>query len=141
MATRRRRGPTRAPHATGRPAGARRERVLEAHDRAAADPHAAALLHESADALPHDGQLDVRRPSPCRPSHPFVPQVKELFRETISGHTCDRRGTKSYIHSAFPTYTFEDGYRGERHACGRRCTARPTPTRISTARRWSTTCF
>jgi broad specificity phosphatase PhoE len=41
--------------------------------------------------------------------HPFVPEVKELLRETISGHTCDRRGSKTYIHTAFPTYTFEDG--------------------------------
>jgi hypothetical protein len=39
-----------------------------------------------------------------------VPQVKELFRETISGHTCDRRGSKTYIHSAFPSYTFEAGF-------------------------------
>jgi broad specificity phosphatase PhoE len=42
--------------------------------------------------------------------HPFVPEVKELLRETISGHTCDRRSSKTYIHTAFPTYTFEDGF-------------------------------
>ena len=42
---------------------------------------------------------------------PFVPQVKELFRESISGHTCDRRSSKSYIHANFPTYTFEAGFR------------------------------
>ena len=42
--------------------------------------------------------------------HPFVPEVKELFRETISGHTCDRRSNKTYIHNGFPTYTFEAGF-------------------------------
>lgn len=42
--------------------------------------------------------------------HPFVPEVKELFRETISGHTCDRRSNKTYIHDNFPTYTFEAGF-------------------------------
>ena len=43
-------------------------------------------------------------------SHPFLPTVKEFFREGISGHTCDRRGTKSYIQSAFPTYKIEPGF-------------------------------
>jgi broad specificity phosphatase PhoE len=38
---------------------------------------------------------------------PFIPTVKELFREGISGHTCDRRGTKTYIHNAFPSYKIE----------------------------------
>ncbi|KAL9602144.1 MAG: hypothetical protein Q9219_002008 [cf. Caloplaca sp. 3 TL-2023] len=42
--------------------------------------------------------------------HPFVPTVKEFFREGISGHTCDRRGSKSYIQSAFPTYIIEPGF-------------------------------
>ncbi|OCK82547.1 phosphoglycerate mutase-like protein [Lepidopterella palustris CBS 459.81] len=42
--------------------------------------------------------------------HPFVPQVKELFREGISGHTCDRRSSKTYIHDSFPWYTFEAGF-------------------------------
>ncbi|KAI4228604.1 MAG: hypothetical protein L6R40_008115 [Gallowayella cf. fulva] len=42
--------------------------------------------------------------------HPFVPTVEELFREGISGHTCDRRGTKSYIQSAFPKYKIEPGF-------------------------------
>lgn len=41
---------------------------------------------------------------------PFVPEVKELFREGISGHTCDRRGSKTYIHRAFPSYTIEPGF-------------------------------
>lgn len=42
--------------------------------------------------------------------HPFVPIVKEFFREGISGHTCDRRGTKSYIQGAFPNYQIEAGF-------------------------------
>jgi len=42
--------------------------------------------------------------------HPFVPEVKELFREGISGHTCDRRGSKTYIHDSFPSYTIEPGF-------------------------------
>ncbi|KAL8637835.1 MAG: hypothetical protein Q9228_004943 [Teloschistes exilis] len=42
--------------------------------------------------------------------HPFIPTVKEFFREGISGHTCDRRGSKSYIQSAFPTYKIEAGF-------------------------------
>ncbi|KAH9213634.1 histidine phosphatase superfamily [Leptodontidium sp. 2 PMI_412] len=41
---------------------------------------------------------------------PFVPTVKEFFREGISGHTCDRRSTKSYIQSTFPSYAIEEGF-------------------------------
>lgn len=41
---------------------------------------------------------------------PFIPTVKELFREGISGHTCDRRGTKTYIHDAYPAYKIEAGF-------------------------------
>jgi broad specificity phosphatase PhoE len=43
-------------------------------------------------------------------SKPFVPTVKEYFREGISGHTCDRRGTKTYIHNSFPGYNIEKGF-------------------------------
>ncbi len=42
--------------------------------------------------------------------HPFVPTVKELFREGISGHTCDRRNTSTYIHNLFPHYRIEAGF-------------------------------
>ena len=42
--------------------------------------------------------------------YPFRPTVKELFREGISGHTCDRRGSKTYIHDAFPSYRIEPGF-------------------------------
>lgn len=33
-----------------------------------------------------------------------------MFREGISGHTCDRRGNKTYIKGAFPTYKIESGF-------------------------------
>lgn len=39
--------------------------------------------------------------------HPFMPEVKEYFRESISGHTCDRRSNESYIRHSFPTYKIE----------------------------------
>ncbi|RDW78393.1 hypothetical protein BP5796_06245 [Coleophoma crateriformis] len=39
-----------------------------------------------------------------------VPTVKELFREGISMHTCDRRSNKTYIHDSFPTYDIEAGF-------------------------------
>ncbi|KAL8866390.1 MAG: hypothetical protein Q9174_006330, partial [Haloplaca sp. 1 TL-2023] len=42
--------------------------------------------------------------------HPFVPTVKEFLREGISGHTCDRRGSKSYIETAFPGCVIEPGF-------------------------------
>lgn len=43
-------------------------------------------------------------------NQPFIPVVKELLREVNGVHTCDRRSTKSYIHSEFPTYIFEPGF-------------------------------
>jgi broad specificity phosphatase PhoE len=42
---------------------------------------------------------------------PFIPTVKEYLREGISGHTCDRRRSKSYIHGNWPYYEFEEGFR------------------------------
>jgi len=44
------------------------------------------------------------------PSRPFDPLIKELFREGISAHTCDRRSTKTQIHDQFPDWKFEDGF-------------------------------
>jgi len=43
--------------------------------------------------------------------HPFIPEVKELFREAIGVHTCDRRSSKTAIHEMFPTFTFEEGFK------------------------------
>lgn len=42
--------------------------------------------------------------------YPFIPTVKELLREGISAHTCDRRSNKTYIHQNFPTYKFEKAF-------------------------------
>lgn len=42
--------------------------------------------------------------------HPFIPLVKEYFREGISGHTCDRRSNETYIHDIFPSYRIEPGF-------------------------------
>lgn len=36
--------------------------------------------------------------------YPFIPTVRELFRESISIHTCDRRSNRTYIQERFPTY-------------------------------------
>ncbi|UKZ74920.1 hypothetical protein TrVFT333_002590 [Trichoderma virens FT-333] len=43
-------------------------------------------------------------------SNPFKPTIKELFRESISIHTCDRRSTKSQIHAYVPNFQFEAGF-------------------------------
>lgn len=32
------------------------------------------------------------------------------MREAIGAHTCDRRGTKTYIHNRDPSYEFENGF-------------------------------
>ena len=42
--------------------------------------------------------------------YPFIPEVKEYFREGISGHTCDRRSSETYIHDLFPSYKIEPGF-------------------------------
>ena len=42
--------------------------------------------------------------------YPFIPEVKEYFREGISGHTCDRRSNESYIRNLFPSYKIEPGF-------------------------------
>jgi len=39
--------------------------------------------------------------------YPFVPTVKEFFRESISIHTCDRRSNKTYIAETFPNYIID----------------------------------
>ncbi|KAF2814671.1 phosphoglycerate mutase family protein [Mytilinidion resinicola] len=40
----------------------------------------------------------------------FKPTVKEGFREGISAHTCDRRGTRTAIREAYPGYGIEAGF-------------------------------
>ncbi|KAJ5124509.1 Histidine phosphatase superfamily clade-1, partial [Penicillium bovifimosum] len=44
---------------------------------------------------------------------PFQPVIKELLRETMGQHTCDRRSLASEIAEQFPEYRFEDGFSEE----------------------------
>lgn len=41
---------------------------------------------------------------------PFQPLVKELLREKLTGHTCDKRSSKSWIADNYPDYVIEDGF-------------------------------
>ncbi|QSZ34584.1 hypothetical protein DSL72_006178 [Monilinia vaccinii-corymbosi] len=50
---------------------------------------------------------------PLPKSRPFKPLIKELFREGISGHTCDRRSNRTFIHESFPSYAIEHGFAEE----------------------------
>lgn len=50
---------------------------------------------------------------PLPPSYPFKPVIKELFREAIGVHTCDRRSSKSFIRARYPTWRFEEGFSEE----------------------------
>ncbi|EME46202.1 hypothetical protein DOTSEDRAFT_86814 [Dothistroma septosporum NZE10] len=43
----------------------------------------------------------------------FRPIIKELAREVLGVHTCDRRSTKSYIRGEFPRWEFEGGFEEE----------------------------
>ncbi|KAK4148635.1 phosphoglycerate mutase [Chaetomidium leptoderma] len=50
---------------------------------------------------------DIQLPAAGRP---FVPIVKEGFREGMTLHTCNRRSSKTYISEMFPFYQFEAGF-------------------------------
>jgi broad specificity phosphatase PhoE len=41
---------------------------------------------------------------------PFRPVVKELLRERMGRHTCDRRSSKSWIAANYPEYLIEPGF-------------------------------
>lgn len=43
-------------------------------------------------------------------SQPFIPTVKELLREGIGIHTCDRRSSRSWIASHYPEWPIEEGF-------------------------------
>lgn len=43
-------------------------------------------------------------------NRPFAPIVKELMREVMGEHTCDRRSTRSVIHQAVPKWRIEPGF-------------------------------
>jgi len=47
------------------------------------------------------------------PEHPFIPTIKEMLREEIGVHTCDRRSSKSVIQKNHPTWIFEEGFEEE----------------------------
>lgn len=44
---------------------------------------------------------------------PFKPLVKELLREALGIHTCDRRSTKTWIEENFPDFPIEPGFAEE----------------------------
>lgn len=46
-------------------------------------------------------------------THPFAPTIKELFRESMTIHTCDHRSSKTYIAGIAPQFTFEQGFTEE----------------------------
>jgi len=40
---------------------------------------------------------------------PFEPVIKELLRERLGVHTCDRRSTRTWIQKNYPAFVIEDG--------------------------------
>jgi broad specificity phosphatase PhoE len=44
---------------------------------------------------------------------PFRPIVKELLRERLTDHTCDRRSNRTHITKLFPDYILEPGFTEE----------------------------
>lgn len=44
---------------------------------------------------------------------PFIPLIKEKFREANGVHTCDRRSSKSIIQSHYPDWQIEVGFTEE----------------------------
>lgn len=43
----------------------------------------------------------------------YKPLIKELLREALGVHTCDRRSTRSHITKTFPHVRFEEGFSEE----------------------------
>lgn len=41
---------------------------------------------------------------------PYKPYIKELVREALGIHTCDRRSTLSHLQTTYPHLTFEPGF-------------------------------
>jgi broad specificity phosphatase PhoE len=50
---------------------------------------------------------------PLPEDRPFKPLIKELIREAIGAHTCDRRSSKTIIHEHYPDWPFEVGFAEE----------------------------
>ncbi|KAH7093722.1 histidine phosphatase superfamily [Paraphoma chrysanthemicola] len=47
---------------------------------------------------------------PLPKDKPYKPYIKELLREALGIHTCDRRSTKTHLEATFPHVTFEPGF-------------------------------
>jgi len=47
---------------------------------------------------------------PLPKDKPYRPYIKELLREALGVHTCDRRSTKTHITNTFPQVSFEPGF-------------------------------
>ena len=43
-------------------------------------------------------------------ARPYDPLVKELLREVLGVHTCDRRSSRTVIHKAYPKWRIEGGF-------------------------------
>ncbi|KAL6161462.1 putative phosphoglycerate mutase pmu1 [Exserohilum turcicum] len=52
---------------------------------------------------------------PLPATHAYKPLIKELLREALGIHTCDRRSTRSHIHTSFPHVVFEPGFAQNDH--------------------------
>ncbi|KAB2577541.1 putative phosphoglycerate mutase protein [Lasiodiplodia theobromae] len=52
------------------------------------------------------GGLEQKLPE----DRPFKPVVKELLRESLGLHTCDRRSTKTWIRENYPDWAIEPGF-------------------------------
>jgi broad specificity phosphatase PhoE len=52
---------------------------------------------------------------PLPSSQPYAPYIKELVREALGVHTCDRRSTATHLKNTFtdPKLTFEPGFSDE----------------------------
>ena len=62
-----------------------------------------------------DIQFPQQTPSSASPSMQevvtrFDPEIKELLRENIGVHTCDRRSSRTKIRSVYPSYRLEPGF-------------------------------
>lgn len=44
---------------------------------------------------------------------PFKPTIKELLREVMGEHTCDKRSSRTVIHNAVPSWDIEPGFTEE----------------------------
>lgn len=44
---------------------------------------------------------------------PFTPTIKEMMREVMGEHTCDKRSSKAVIHKAVPSWNIETGFTEE----------------------------